>query len=84
VNVLPPSLLLVFKGLVFMRIPSMEINESITRLVNRMLGDKNGTQQLNILLDEVVLENTHQDGGQETGQEEHCDARVDYRKPVDL
>ena len=36
------------------------------------------------VLDKVVLEHAHEDGGQEPGQQQHRDAAVDDREPVDL
>ncbi len=36
------------------------------------------------ILDEVVLQHPHEDGGQETGQQQHRHARVDDAEPMDL
>jgi hypothetical protein len=36
------------------------------------------------VLHEVVLEDTHEDGSQEAGKQQHCDAWVDYAEPVNL
>ncbi len=36
------------------------------------------------VLDEVILQHTHEDGGQEAGQQKHRDARVDDGEPVNL
>lgn len=36
------------------------------------------------VLDEVCLENSHEDSGQESRQQQHSHARVDDAEPVDL
>ncbi len=36
------------------------------------------------VLDEVVLEHTHEDGGQEARQQQHRHTAVDYGEPMDL
>lgn len=36
------------------------------------------------ILQEIILEHPHEDGGQEAGEKQHRDARVDDAEPVDL
>ena len=36
------------------------------------------------VLDKVLFEDAHEDGGQEAGQQQHCYTRVDDAEPVDL
>ena len=36
------------------------------------------------VLDKILLEDTHEDGGQEASQQKHCHTGVDDTEPVDL